>query len=67
MGPGLLGQEATIQGVPWDPVPGRNGNEVKSFFRYRDDREIIHAPSTREAVARRIYIRSRDIGETNMD
>ena len=50
------------QGVPWEPVPGRNNIEAKSQFRYRDEEEdIIPMPGTRESIPRRIYITKNDV------
>ena len=58
-----------IQGTPWEPIPGREGIEVKSRFQYRGEaeEEIIPQPSTRDVIPRRIYIRREDVADSNMD
>ena len=56
----------TIRGLPWEPIPGLNGNqiEVKSLSRYREEEEeIFPMPKIRESLLRRLYIRREDVSD----
>ena len=53
-----------IQGLPWEPVPGRNHVEVKSHFQYKEEEEIVRLPGSRESMPRRIYIRKEDVADS---
>ena len=55
---------AGIQGLPWDPVPGRNQVEVKSHVQHKEEEEILTMPSNRESMLRRIYIRKEDVSKS---
>ena len=55
---------AGIQGLPWEPVPGRAHVEVKSHFTIpEDDNVIIKEPESKELKPRRIYITRRDVSD----
>ena len=50
-------------GVPWEPIPGRAGIQVKSHFTIigGGGEEIVKMPETRAVQIRRIYIGSKDL------
>ena len=54
-----LGKFNEFRGVPWEPVPGREGIEIKARINMPRDREPVRPPMVgeeREAVPRRVKI-----------
>ena len=52
-----------VQGVPWQPILGKGGVDVKSSYQVKDDEEPIAPIKTREALPRRIDIRRGDVAD----
>ena len=62
-----LSQEglSMAKGVPWEPVPGRAGTEVKAKFLITEDDEVTkEGCKTRGMKPRRIYIAKEDVKQS---
>lgn len=58
---------AGAQGVPWEPVPGRNHIDIKAKFtipsEIEEEEVIVKEPAAREMIPTRIYIKRSDVSE----
>ncbi len=50
-----------VQGVPWEPIPGRGRIQVKARFSTPAEEEPVPEPAIKEAQKRRVYIKPEDI------
>ena len=58
-----------FQGVPWEPIPGRKGIEVRANLEFPpDDKEpeAVHEPEPREIIRRRAGITKVDTEKYGM-
>ena len=55
---------AAVDGLPWEPVPGRSGIEVKAQHRDKEDEDVVVKESkVRKRKPRSIYINKGDLSD----